>query len=768
MVLEALTAIGLAGNITQFIDFTSKLFDTATKIYLSHEGSARDSRNLEDITQNLQHICADLSKSSQDVQGRGLVTQTIRAPLAKLATDCEAAAHELLSVLNHLRVKKPGSKWSSFKAALATIWKERQVNAMEKRLEAYRSHLIFELQILHRYVTSRSVPVYHVLKCISGGWREVKALIDDMYDQNRRLGVDLEARISEVASEVESALDKLSIDLETMMSTKAKKQRTSKQPQDVEEEGNRFLQITHLVWKEIVDSNVPVLLAVLGSLTFDQMDFRHSKIQEAHPNTFSWMFSNHFQPWLQSPEPIYWISGKPGSGKSTLMKYLVDNSQTPIQLRQWSRSQKLVITSYFFWVNGTELQRSQEGLLQALLYEILRQCPDLVETIVPDAWRAIRAAMANHTTPKFTWTRTVLLGAFEILSSLDRINTAFCVFIDGLDEYKGDHDNLIHTIQYLSRLNVKMCVASRPWNIFRDAYGQNPNCRLYLEDLNKQDIGRYVLDCLGARADFQELRQGNAQAAEILEEIVQKSQGVFLWVYLVVRSLIEGLRNEDRLSQLHDRLRSFPSDLEDFFRYIFQSLDTFYRKQLAYMFQITLVRLEPLSPLTYWYLDEQEENPVMALEMPIQAMTSQQIYSQMMKISRCINGRCKGLLEVTPTISKGSYNSRVDFLHRTVKDFFMTADMQAILKENQGKAFDADLAICKALLAELKSTATMDTRGAPLIYRPLHCFFYAAYSLEKAQKDAHIAYLDELERTVDEHVRSGPRKSLGYPWIDFG
>jgi hypothetical protein len=187
--------------------------------------------------------------------------------------------------------------------------------------------------------------------------------------------------------------------------------------------------------------------------------------------------------------------------------------------------------NYFFWVNGTDLQRSQQGLLQTLLYKILRQCPVLVESVVPDACTAIRAAMMNHTAPKFIWTRTSLLDAFKTLSELEGIDTAFCMFIDGLDEYQGDYDDLLDTIRYLTRLNVKMCVSSRPWNVFREAYGQKTHCRLFLENLNRGDIRRYVQDHLGARTDFQELQDGNTQAAEILEEIVQNSQGVFLWVY---------------------------------------------------------------------------------------------------------------------------------------------------------------------------------------------------------------------------------------------
>jgi mannitol/fructose-specific phosphotransferase system IIA component (Ntr-type) len=55
------------------------------------------------------------------------------------------------------------------------------------------------------------------------------------------------------------------------------------------------------------------------------------------------------------------------------------------------------------------------------------------------------------------------------------------------------------------------------------------------------------------------------------------------------------------------------------------------------MLQVTLARLEPLSPLTYWYLDEQEDDPIMALTMPIQAATRRQLFNQMTKISKRIN-----------------------------------------------------------------------------------------------------------------------------------
>lgn len=44
-------------------------------------------------------------------------------------------------------------------------------------------------------------------------------------------------------------------------------------------------------------------------------------------------------------------------------------------------------------------------------------------------------------------------------------NTAlrFCFFIDGLDEYDGDHEDVIQLLHDLARgKNVKICASSRP------------------------------------------------------------------------------------------------------------------------------------------------------------------------------------------------------------------------------------------------------------------------------------------------------------------
>jgi tRNA U34 5-carboxymethylaminomethyl modifying GTPase MnmE/TrmE len=79
---------------------------------------------------------------------------------------------------------------------------------------------------------------------------------------------------------------------------------------------------------------------VLKSLHFKQLKERQSEIRQAHTHTFEWVFdlqsTSNFPSWLQSGNDIYWIEGKPGSGKSTLINFLISNHKTTGLLRRWS------------------------------------------------------------------------------------------------------------------------------------------------------------------------------------------------------------------------------------------------------------------------------------------------------------------------------------------------------------------------------------------------------------------------------------------------
>ena len=60
----------------------------------------------------------------------------------------------------------------------------------------------------------------------------------------------------------------------------------------------------------------------------------------------------------------YFINGKAGSGKSTLMKFIVGNPKTKKALAQWAENRELMIVKYFFWNLDTDLQKTSTGMLR--------------------------------------------------------------------------------------------------------------------------------------------------------------------------------------------------------------------------------------------------------------------------------------------------------------------------------------------------------------------------------------------------------------------
>ncbi len=106
---------------------------------------------------------------------------------------------------------------------------------------------------------------------------------------------------------------------------------------------------------------------LLETLKCENMNLRLNEIQERHNETFEWIFSEDPEApytslphWLEADQGIYWISGKAGSGKSTFMKFLCEDSRTHMSLRDWHEG--TMILSFFFleiWVRRTKkLQRS--------------------------------------------------------------------------------------------------------------------------------------------------------------------------------------------------------------------------------------------------------------------------------------------------------------------------------------------------------------------------------------------------------------------------
>ncbi|CAN9250015.1 unnamed protein product [Alternaria alternata] len=304
---------------------------------------------------------------------------------------------------------------------------------------------------------------------------------------------------------------------------------------------------------------------ILRWLDFRQVFWRYESITKAYGQTYEWIhksttkhknWSNFSLHLLEDRSEPYFINGKAGSGKSTLMKFIFDSPKTQEALEEWAEESELVKLQFFFWDLGTALQKSQVGMLRALLHAVLDQHPELVPAVFPRLYRSWKASDADIE-PQYI----EMKEAFEMLIEKSRF-LRLAVFIDGIDEFEGNHRDMALLLRSLASPNVKLIVSSRPLNACLDAFAGCPTLRL--QELTRADMKTFVQGELSSKPSMACLMQRYPiRAPQLTIELLDKAEGVFLWVKLVVRLLADGLEDGDNLEELHARLMLLPSDLRD-------------------------------------------------------------------------------------------------------------------------------------------------------------------------------------------------------------
>jgi hypothetical protein len=453
--------------------------------------------------------------------------------------------------------------------------------------------------------------------------------------------------------------------------------------------------------------------SVLLSLNFEYRPLRHNCIPVAHNQTFDWAYRPehletqcHLLGWLRAGSGIFWVTGKPGSGKSTFMKYMADDGRTQRVLDGWAHPQTVLTASHYFWIAGTSMQKSQQGLLQELLMQIFRQQPELIESIVSE--RFLKPRSTNQ--PQPAWSTVELKRALQRVAESE-LGVKTCLFIDGLDEYSGDHYEFCQDLNHLVRSgNIKICVSSRPWNVFEDAFGGHPSKMLRIHDLTEPDIRAYVKSRLSEHVRWDNLHDQPASGARLISEVTQRAHGVFLWVFIVTKLLREGLTNDDGFVDLLKRLEQFPSDLEPFFKHMLDSVEPFYHHKMSGSLQIAVLSEMALRYPFYSYHEKEYDDKDYALKMKLRKPGFEQSGLTRLhhKVARRVGGHCKGLLEV------GS--SRVSLLHRTVADFLNTREMTDYLLTKGLPTFNAKLSLLRATLAFIKDVSWTILEGYKMDY----------------------------------------------------
>ncbi|KAF5589832.1 nacht and ankyrin domain protein [Fusarium subglutinans] len=363
---------------------------------------------------------------------------------------------------------------------------------------------------------------------------------------------------------------------------------------------------------------------LLESLQFKEIHSRRLGVEVAHEETCNWLHEDPvYQRWLDRSKLIQhhgflWIKGKPGAGKSTIMKFA------------YSQAMKMmgdsIIISFFFNARGNDLEKSIVGMYRSLLWELLSKVSGL-QKVLDDA---DLIPLSHYGQPM--WSAEVLRSLLSLaIASLGR--QRLVCFVDALDE--------------CNRKDVR----NHP---FIDI-GNGQELILEHHPGHEHDLEAYIHSKLKVK------KHREAEVDELRNDIRVKSNGVFLWVKLVVQMLNEDFGYADSLAIQRKTLEEIPPELSDLIRDILRR-DNKRPENLLLSIEWILFSKRPLKWEELYFALISGLHPD-----TLSGWNRRKTTIQDMK--QFILSSSKGLAEITKPNAQ-----TVQFIHESVRDFLLKDD----------------------------------------------------------------------------------------------
>ncbi|KAK1754464.1 hypothetical protein QBC47DRAFT_383979 [Echria macrotheca] len=702
--MDPVSAIGLAAAIVAFVDFSHKLVSGTLEVFQS--GKTTENAQLGAIVGDLHSLTAKLNTNA-------LGQSEHEQALASLALQCQEVSKKLVALLGRLKTEN-GTRWESARVALRSMRKKSSVRELEDLLGRYRSQILVRLGLM-----------------LNDHQLGVHLDIQKLLSQSQEHFVDLVRQLTVLRDEVLAGFERT---LERC---------------DQQDGPPPELQIQLQLTREIRDSLLSLLaknntespeIRILKQIAFKSIHYREDSVDDPESDTFRWMIEgdvevtaiedrygdnsdsdesensdwdtsddegqqmarkydaeaqklrtearNMYLKWLREGENIFHISGKAGSGKSTMMKLLLQHPRTLADLKKWAGEKQLIFGHFFFWRAGDKMQRSLEGLYRSMLFQALKQRPKIIPMVFPTAYQTFSAVGSHASIDTEYFRARELTGAFSRLISLStNQDWKLVFFIDGLDEYGEDATDRLDHLELAKKLEkwvaqdgVKILVTSRPYSEFR--YSFTDGIRIDLHTLTADDIFRFG-QMMFLRHRSRPLI--DTHYVSLLRTVVDRSDGVFLWARLAIRYLLVALPQHNDVGSLEKYLDNIPPGLQDLYTKLLTSINPAYReksfKLLLLVVDMPDAQEKPdLGLIVLWI--EHLTDPTWPMSCDIHAYSDEELTERYSLAERQLDSITMGLLEMEDLKGEDAnpfFRKRVQFFHRTVRDFVrQSAEIQEL------------------------------------------------------------------------------------------
>ncbi|KAI1803952.1 hypothetical protein F4811DRAFT_306577 [Daldinia bambusicola] len=649
-------ALTVTGCVLKLLAFSTDFVANAKEVY--HNGATSRNIDLDIISKSIQSAAKSLDHQLDELtkEGQEQSIDPIQQDICTLATRASEIGKDIGLRLEKARVA-PKSKRKTFKTVVRGMWDAKDIDAAEKQLNMMRDQI--NLRIIISMKNSLELSQNKQLARVLATLESVSTLMSESKENT--------TTIIQLLNQINNSISHPPRDINALIPRRHEISRRSKA-------------VYPKTWQTKETSKITED-AILARLWYPTIYDREESIDVAYHKTLAWIYDNSTDvdrkckwdslvEFLRGESSMYWVTGKPGSGKSTLMKFLNEQPQTEEILNPWIGGRKLVRASFYFFYKGEIEQKSELGLVRSLLHEILSRRRELISRAFPGRFLT--------EVDRRSYTGLTLPEAKKALKKVLQDSPDICFFftIDGLDEFDEDvsktHVNsLIELTRILTTFrNVKVIVSSRPLPEFESGFMSYP--RLRIHELTKGDIHHYVSEKLENHEHMQRLIKRDPTSAEtLIDTMVSTSLGVFLWVRIVTESLLQGLTNNDGIDDLLQRLEGLPSDLQDLYSVILTKVDPRYRVQTCKLLDLVYygtLDISDLSLLGLWFAERADHEMVLNTE--TKPLSPNEMADREAEIQCRLKSRCLGLAEVIEAPPDPSFvGATVGFLHRTVREF---------------------------------------------------------------------------------------------------
>lgn len=369
---------------------------------------------------------------------------------------------------------------------------------------------------------------------------------------------------------------------------------------------------------------------------------------------------------------LFWLYGPPGSGKSVAAGHVIKH------LTSYNLD-----CNYFFFKNDSKT--SITHLLLSLAFQMAESNFEIRQTILT----MLRNGESINTQDSAVIWNSLFLGR---LLKVQFTQPLFWI-VDGLDECPKK--SLSSLIQRFSRIDPRI-----PLRILLTSRPDSPDAPVE-QLLNAEKVGRFELRT-GQEASVQDIAafiRGRPRLSRLLDadstgslmaDILERSQGIFLWASLIISRLDELYSIED----IKLALREVPSEMNGFYAKILESITNSSNADKAKAI-LSWVACAP-GPLT---VEELKEAVRLDINQTLLSSVSGDVFSEI----------CGSLVTV-------NQDSCVHFMHQTVKEFLISAASNFYV--NYREVHERMATICLELMDGRDGLKRTSKRTKPTVGRP--------------------------------------------------